>query len=121
MGASYGHSTDSPTSTLAKRRQPRLCRAALLAGGPRRSITFEQLHDDLDELQLAAIDLPDGSPAWLYRYRGDQDTGTFVRVDAHADLARAKAQLERLLHLNDRDILWAASGPMPPRASFGPM
>ena len=103
MGASYGHSRGSPTSTLAKRRQPRPCRAALLAGGPRQSVTFEQLHNDLDELQLAVIELPDGSPAWLYRYRGDQGTGTFVRVDAHADLARAKAQLERLLHLNVND------------------
>jgi hypothetical protein len=63
--------------------------------------TFEQLHDDLDWLQLAAIELPDGSHAWLYRYRGDQDNGTFVRVDAHADLAHAKAQLAHLLHLNE--------------------
>lgn len=82
-------------------------------------LTFEHLHDDLDELQLAAIELPDGSPAWLYRYRGDQSTGTFVRVDAHADLAGAKAQLAHLLHLKDQDVLWSASDSSSSKTSFG--
>ena len=83
-------------------------------------LTFEQFHDDLDWLQLAAIELPDGSQAWLYRYHGDQNAGTFVRVDAHSDLARARVQLERLFLLSEQDILWSAPGSLPRRASFGP-
>lgn len=84
------------------------------------NLTFEHLHDDLDWFQLAVIELPDGSQAWLYRYRGDQDTGTFVRVDAHADFARTKLQLGRLLHLNKQDFLWSAPDSSPRKASFGP-
>lgn len=82
-------------------------------------LTFEHLHDDLDELQLAAIELPDGSPAWLYRYRGDQSTGTFVRVDAHVDLLRATTQLTQLLQLKDQDILWSAPNSSSSKTSFG--
>ncbi len=73
----------------------------------------------LDWLQLAAIDLQDGSPAWLYRHRGDGDAGTFVRVDAMVDVAQARVQLERLLGLTERDFLWTAAGSAPRETSFG--
>ena len=82
-------------------------------------LDFERLHDDLDWLQVAAIELPDGSQAWLYRYRGDDDAGTFVRVDAHADLVRARTQLQRLLNLSERDVRWAAPDSAPRETSFG--
>lgn len=81
-------------------------------------LTFEHLHDDLDWLQLAAIELPDGSHAWLYHYQGDADAGTFVRIDAQADLAQSKAQLERLLHLTEQDIRWTTLNATQPKTSY---
>ena len=69
-------------------------------------LTFEEARDDLDELELAAILLADGSQAWLYKHRSDPNPGTVVRVDAGADLAEAKDLLRHALDLDDDDFLW---------------
>jgi len=72
----------------------------------RYGLTFATEHDDLDEFKLAAIALPDGSQAWLTKYRGEQGPGATVLVDAGADFARAKELLLSTLGLTDADLLW---------------
>lgn len=83
----------------------RLSPAALTA---RHGLTFEELVDDLDEFEVAAIALADGTQVWLYRYRRDPSPGTAVRVDSHADFARTKGLLADALGLVDADFLWVS-------------
>jgi hypothetical protein len=71
-------------------------------------LQFEEDLDDLDWFKLAALQLPDGSQVWLYKYRGDQFTGTAVRADAGADFAKTKEQLKQALDLSEDDLLWVA-------------
>lgn len=76
----------------------------------RYGVRFEQRLDDLDSFELAAIVLADGSQAWLLKYRGDQFSGTLVRVDANGDLSNAKAMLAHALDLGEADFAWVAPG-----------
>jgi len=76
--------------------------------GRRYGLSFEELHDDLDDFRVAAIALPDGSNLWLYRYRHEPEPGTAVRVDAAADFRKAKAQLAQVLGLTADDFLWVS-------------
>ena len=74
----------------------------------RYGLTFAEDYDDLDWFELAAIELGDGSQAWLTKYRGEQEPGTTVYVDAGADPVAAKEQLARALGLGDEDFCWVA-------------
>lgn len=71
-------------------------------------LAFEDAYDDLDRYQRAAIALPDGSQAWLVKYRGEADAGTTVYVDAAADVDAAKNLLLRTMLLTEEDLLWVA-------------
>lgn len=74
----------------------------------RHGLTFERRHDDLDEFQLAAIALPDGSQAWLERHCGDPVDNTLAHVDAGANLRLAKQDLQLVLDLSDDDFVWVS-------------
>ena len=74
----------------------------------RYGLAFEERYDDLDWFKLAAIELPDGSQSWLIKYRGEQEPGTTVYVDAGADLTAAKELLKQALGLTDDDVLWVS-------------
>jgi hypothetical protein len=74
----------------------------------RYGLSFEEELDDLDQLRLAAIALPDGSQAWLYKHRSDPNPGTLVRVDSDADPATVSSLLRQTLELDDSDFLWVA-------------
>jgi len=76
----------------------------------RYGISFEERCDDLDTYRLAAIVLPDGSQVWLVRYRGEQDAGTTVYVDAAADLGQAKDLLLQMFALAEEDLRWIGLG-----------
>lgn len=69
-------------------------------------LAFEEGSDDLDRYQRAVIALPDGSQAWLVKYRGERDAGTTVYVDATADPGETKRLLLRTLALADKDLRW---------------
>jgi hypothetical protein len=73
----------------------------------RYDLSFEDCLDDLDRYQRAAIALPDGSQAWLVRYRGERDAGTTVYVDAAADPETAKAVVLHLLSLTGKELRWS--------------
>ena len=75
----------------------------------RYGLTFEERLDDLDWFSLAAIALPGGSQAWFVKYRGEQEPGTTIYVDAAADVSEAMASLTRALGLADDDFLWVTS------------
>jgi len=55
----------------------------------RYGLLFEHDTDDLDDYDLAAIELPDSTQAWLMRHVGNHVPGTIVYVDARADFERA--------------------------------
>jgi hypothetical protein len=76
----------------------------------RYGLSFEEGYDDLDWYRLAAIALPDGSQAWLVKYRGEQEAGTTVYVDAAADLGKAKDVLLQTFALAEEDLRWIAPG-----------
>jgi hypothetical protein len=71
-------------------------------------LSFDACHDDLDEYELAAIELPDGSQAWLERHGGDPAGTTLAHVDANANLRVAKGDLQQLLELTDDDFVWVS-------------
>lgn len=73
----------------------------------RYGLSFEEELDDLDRYQRAAVALPDGSQAWLIKYRGEAGTGTTVYVDAAADPGETKRLLLRMLALAEKDLSWA--------------
>lgn len=83
----------------------------------RYGLTFLEEYDDLDWFLLAAIGLADGSQAWLIKYRGEQETGTTVYVDAAADFPTTLALLRRTLDLRDEDVTWVAPALAVPAAS----
>jgi hypothetical protein len=74
----------------------------------RYGLAFERRHDDLDEFQLAAIALPDGSQAWLERHCGDPSANALAHVDAGANLRLAKRDLQQVLDLSDDDFVWVS-------------
>lgn len=91
-----------PIATLA------LDPAALTARyGP----VFEDSWDNLDYVQRAAIELADGSQAWLMRHRGDPAPGTVVYVDAEVDFGRARAFVLQALDLTSAAFSWVAPDP----------
>ncbi len=76
----------------------------------RYGLTFDDDADDLDDYKLAAIELPDHSQAWFIKYRGDDEGGTLVRVDAGADPTKAIGLLERTMGFHIADFLWINPG-----------
>lgn len=74
----------------------------------RLGLTFEERCDDLDRYRLAAVALADGSQAWLVKYRGEEDAGTTVYVDAAADPIATKTLVLGALALSDADVRWLA-------------
>lgn len=76
----------------------------------RYGLSFEEGFDDLDWYQRAAIALPDGSQAWLMKYRGERGVGTTVYVDAAADPGETTEALLATLGLDERDVAWAVPG-----------
>ncbi len=85
----------------------------------RYKLRFEERFDDLDHFRLAVILLASGLSAWLYKYRGDVDGGTLVRVDAQANLAKAWEQLRLTLDLQEADFVWTAPEATPSRSDNG--
>ena len=69
-------------------------------------LVFEVHDDDLDVFTLAAIQLPDGSQAWLERHEGDPEDNTLAHVDSDANLCQAKEELKQVLELTDSDFAW---------------
>lgn len=74
----------------------------------RYGLHFSQKIDDLDYFKLAAIALPDGSQAWLTKYRGEQGPGTVVDIDVGANFAQVKRQIESMMGLHSGDITWVS-------------
>ncbi len=91
-----------PVMTLA------LDPAALMA---RYGLVFEDGWDNLDYVQRAAIELADGSQAWLMRHRGDPAPGTVVCVDAGVDFGRARGLVLQALDLTPAAFSWVAPDP----------
>jgi hypothetical protein len=71
---------------------------------------FEEGYDELDYFERAAIELAEGTQAWLMRHRGNPVPGTIVFVDAAADPAGARALLQQALGLTEVDFRWVAPG-----------
>jgi hypothetical protein len=72
----------------------------------RYGLHFEDGIDDLDHYLRAAIALPDGSQAWLVKYRGERDAGTTVYVDAGTNPETAGAAVLRVLSLTSEGLRW---------------
>ena len=83
----------------------------------RYGLVFEEGWDNLDYLQRAAIELADGSQAWLMRHRGDRSPGTVVYVDAAADFGRARNLVLQALELTPAAFIWVAPDPEPAATS----
>jgi hypothetical protein len=62
--------------------------------------------DDLDRFRYAVVDLTDQRQAVLYRYVGDPNPGTVVRIDGNVDPVTARQELTDRLSLSADDILW---------------
>src|SRR5437868_2875254 len=72
----------------------------------RYGILFEHDSDDFDEYDLAAIELPDRTQAWLMRHVGNPESGTIVYVDASVNFEQAKDFLVDMLSLSPQEITW---------------
>jgi len=74
----------------------------------RYGLAFEDGEDDLDRYQRAVIALPDGSQAWLVKYRGEAGAGTTVYVDAAVDIDAAMELLLLTFSLTEEELRWVA-------------
>lgn len=83
----------------------------------RYGLVFEEDWDNLDYLQRAAIELADGTPAWLMRHRGDPHPGTVVYVDAAAHFGKARNLVLQSLNLTPAAFSWVAPDPEPAATS----
>lgn len=72
----------------------------------RYGLQFEHDTDDLDDYDLAAIELPDRTQAWLMRHVGNHVPGTIVYVDASVNFEQAKDFLIDALSLSPLEIVW---------------
>jgi hypothetical protein len=72
------------------------------------NLRFETFDDDLDESELAAVALADGSQVWLGRHRGDPVQGTLAHVDTQTNLNAAREELIQALILTDDDFVWVS-------------
>jgi hypothetical protein len=59
----------------------------------RHGLVFDEDVDDLDRYRFAAIELVNGTQAWLLKHEGDPNPGTVVRVDAGDDPDEARRLL----------------------------
>lgn len=76
--------------------------------------------DDLDQYVMAAVELPNGEQAWLWKYEHDLNPGTLVYVDAGSNVEEAQAVVADAFGLEREEFLWLAPAKsQDPVSSFG--
>ncbi len=83
---------------------------AVLPGEPaelsaRFGLLFDRRVDDLGPYRLAAVDLHNGTQAWISRHDDDPNPGSVVFVDASLDVKRALTRLAKLFGLSPQQLL----------------
>jgi hypothetical protein len=71
-------------------------------------LSFKDGIDDLDRYKLAAIELPNGGQAWIYKHQSDPNPGTVVHVDAASDIEDALSGIAEALGIERSQFLWTA-------------
>jgi hypothetical protein len=88
---------------------------AVLRLGPdqlsaRYGVRFHRERDDLDEADVAAVQLPSGRSLLFVRYRGNPSSGTEVAANSNDDPRAARSELLEALNLDYGALKWTPDG-----------
>src|SRR5689334_6681055 len=73
-------------------------------------VQFHRERDDLDEADVATVQLPSGRLLLFVRYLRNPSSGTEVAVDSRDDPQAARSELLETLDLDESAIKWACGG-----------
>ena len=73
-------------------------------------VQFHHERDDLDEADVAAVQLPSGRLLLFVRYLGNPSSGTEVAADSRDDPEAARRELLETLDLDQTAVKWTPDG-----------